>query len=91
LATDLTEEINALKSEVEEERRRHAAEMAETRAHYEGCDQQSVNQQAQLKDKIRDLENCLHEMQEEFEEVSNITVGWDELVRDGVGSQEKKR
>ena len=32
-------------------------------------DQVPAEEHAQLKDKVRDLENCLHEMQEEFEEV----------------------
>lgn len=39
-------------------------ELKETRP-----DQVSAEDHAQLKDKVGDLENCLHEMQEEFEEV----------------------
>ena len=37
-------------------------------------DQVPAEEHAQLKDKVRDLENCLHEMQEEFEEVVLLLI-----------------
>lgn len=38
------------------------------------ADQVSFEEHAALKNKVHDLEKCLHEMQEEFEEVSDRVV-----------------
>ncbi|XP_067941851.1 putative leucine-rich repeat-containing protein DDB_G0290503 isoform X2 [Watersipora subatra] len=66
MATEMTKHIADLESQLADaQRARQAAEKQ-----LERCRPDSVplEEHAQLKEKVRDLENCLHEMQEEFEE-----------------------
>ncbi|KAF6020716.1 hypothetical protein EB796_020966 [Bugula neritina] len=66
LATELTEQISQLKDQLSEQKLNYETEMKKLKE----CrpDTVSAEDHALLKDKVRDLETCLHEMQEEFEE-----------------------